>query len=154
MTLSPDIASWLQKNGYDLPLSFSFNAPGQQALIVAARQGRNDVLHYLLAQGADLNAIDAYGNNALWAACYAESADCISTLLNAGIDINYQNPAGATALTYASSSGKHVVVKQLLQAGADPMLTTDDDFSALDLAATLPCLQLLRQAVKAVRQAG
>ncbi|MDO8845683.1 MAG: hypothetical protein Q7U98_13300 [Methylicorpusculum sp.] len=40
------------------------------------------------------------------------------------------------------------VVAQLMQAGANPLLTTQDDFSALDLAASRACLQLLRQTVK------
>jgi thiosulfate/3-mercaptopyruvate sulfurtransferase len=40
-------------------------------------------------------------------------------------------------------------VAQLLRAGANPQLTTQDDFSALDLASTRECLQLLRNAVKA-----
>jgi len=39
----------------------------------------------------------------------------------------------------------------LLEAGADPLLATQDDFSALDLAANRQCLQLLRSAMKAVQ---
>jgi uncharacterized protein len=122
----------------------------EQPLILAAQQGRSDVLGYLLQQGADLSLLDQYGNNALWAACFANASDCIAQLLQAGIDIDYQNPSGSTALIYASSSGRYAVVEQLLQAGADPLLTTQDDFSALDLAANRQCLQLLRYAVKAL----
>lgn len=115
-------------------------------IILACRQGRMDVLDYLVQQGADLRALDRHGNNALWAACYAESSSCIEWLLAAGVDIDYQNPGGATALIYASSSGKHGVVLQLLQAGANPALTTMDDFNALDLAANRECLRLLKPA--------
>jgi len=50
-------------------------------------------------------------------------------------------------LIYASSSGKHAVVNQLLQAGANPLLSTQDDFSALDLAANRECLRLMKQAI-------
>ncbi|MDD2759704.1 MAG: ankyrin repeat domain-containing protein [Methylomonas sp.] len=146
--MNTDTAIWLSTNGFEIQPPVSVNAKGQHALILAAQQGRNDVLECLIAQGADLSVTDLYGNNALWAACFAEASSCISLLLNAGIDIDFQNTTGATALTYASSSGKHQIVSQLLQAGANPLLTTQDDFSALDLASTRQCLKLLRDAVK------
>jgi thiosulfate/3-mercaptopyruvate sulfurtransferase len=53
---------------------------------------------------------------------------------------------------YAASTGKHAVVDQLLASGADPLLTTLDDFSALDMAATIECLHLLRRVEKAGAQ--
>jgi thiosulfate/3-mercaptopyruvate sulfurtransferase len=136
MSITNEITLWLQEN----------EKKTEPLLILAARQGRGDVLNYLLQQNTDLNELDNYGNNALWAACFAESSSCIKQLLDAGIDMDYQNTTGATALTYASSSGKHLVVAQLLQAGANPLLTTLDDFNALDLAANLECLRLLKQA--------
>lgn len=150
MKVKAEIDAWLLAHRLKPEQPFAANGSGHQPLILAAQQGRADVLGYLLQQGADLSVIDAYGNNALWAACFAEATDCIALLLEAGIDIDYQNPSGATALTYSSSSGRHAVVAQLLQAGANPLLTTQDDFSALDLAATRQCLQLLRGAVKAL----
>ncbi|QPK62957.1 ankyrin repeat domain-containing protein [Methylomonas sp. LL1] len=150
MQLHDDISRWLLDNGFDSRLPLTVNNSGKHALILAAQQARDDVLSRLIQQGADLKVLDAYGNNALWAACFAESNACIALLLQAGIDIDYQNPSGASALTYSSSSGKHLVVAQLLQAGANPLLTTQDDFSALDLAASRECLQLMRNAVKAL----
>lgn len=149
MNISEEVSGWFTANGFNAKAPLAANDKGQHALIVAAQQARQDVLTYLLQNGADLNVRDVYGNNALWAACFAESGACIALMIDAGINIDYQNPSGATALTYASSSGKHAVVAQLLQAGANPLLTTQDDFSALDLAASRACLQLLRQAMKA-----
>lgn len=136
MTIAEEIVTWLEQHADQT----------EPVLILAARQGRIEVLDHLLKQGFDIQVLDHYGNNALWAACFAESVTCIERLLNAGIDIDYQNTSGATALTYASSSGKQAVVAQLLQAGANPFLTTQDDFSALELAATRECLRLLKQA--------
>lgn len=149
MKLSEGIADWFSANDFNEQSPLAANGKGQLALIIAAQQARADVLAYLLDNGADLTVLDAYGNNALWAACFAESGACIDLLISAGINVDYQNPSGATALTYAASSGKHSVVEQLLQAGANPLLTTQDDFSALDLASTRACLQLLRQATRA-----
>ena len=148
MNISEDIAGWFTANDFDRQTPLAANGKGQHALIIAAQQARPDLVGYLLENGADLSILDAYGNNALWAACFAECGACIDLLIRAGINIDYQNPSGATALTYAASSGKHTVVAQLLQAGANPLLITQDDFSALDLAASRACLQLLRQAMK------
>jgi uncharacterized protein len=145
----PQFTQWFLDNAFQTPNPLVDKASSRQALILAAQQGRADVVDYLLRLGADTAVTDAYGNNALWAACYSECADCIALLLKANININYQNLTGATALTFAASSGKQAVVKQLLDANANPLLTTQDDFSALDLAANRQCLQLLRAAAKA-----
>lgn len=150
MDINTDIATWLQAQGFQVDQPLLANDKGQQPTILAAQQGNVEVLGYLLQLGADLNQVDLYGNNALWAACFAGSSECIAMLLAAGINIDYQNLTGVTALIYSSSSGKDEVVKQLLQAGANPLLVSQDEFSALDLAATLPCLKLLRSAVKAL----
>jgi len=123
-------------------------------LILACRNGRIDVLNELLQSCTDLNVLDHYGNNALWAACFAESLSCIERLLQADIAIDFQNTSGATSLIYASSSGKHIVVEQLLQAGANPLLATQDDFTALDLAANRECLRLLKQATAQYQSPG
>ncbi|MGR8936065.1 MAG: ankyrin repeat domain-containing protein [Gammaproteobacteria bacterium] len=140
----PLLEKWLCANGFTPGLPLACNAAGDPALVLACRQKRGDIAALLLALGAPLNAVDRYGNNALWAACYAEDPACIAMLLEAGIDIDYRNPAGATALIYVSSSGKHRIVQQLLDAGADSTLKTQDDLTALDLAATVQCLKLLR----------
>lgn len=150
MTDDAQIIAWLQANHFQPEQPELANSNGVAPMILAAQQGRAEVLGYLLQQGVDLNVLDQYGNNALWAACFAGATDCIALLLKAGIAIDYQNPSGATALTYAASSGKQAVVAQLLLAGANPLLSTQDDFSALDLAANRQCLQLLRIAVKAL----
>lgn len=147
MNTPEPILDWLATHGFIADRPCLANAKGQHALIVAAQQGRADIVERLLINEAELNVTDLYGNNALWAACFSESVACIDILLAAGIDIDYQNASGATALTYASSSGRHAIVAHLLQAGANPLLTTQDDFSALDLAANRQCLRLLRDAV-------
>ena len=67
-----------------------------------------------------------------------------SCFYESGINIDNSNDNGATALMYASSTGKVDIVKILLNQGADTRLATDDGFSALDLASSLPVLKLLR----------
>lgn len=140
---SEDITAWLHEHGFQAQ-DLNAKVQGKSSLILAAQQGRAQVLAYLLQQGVDIHVIDAYGNNALWAACFAECLDCIKLLLQAGIAIDYQNSTGATALIYSASSGKSAVVAELINNGANIQLQTQDDFSALDLAANRQCLQLLR----------
>ncbi|MDU0956169.1 MAG: ankyrin repeat domain-containing protein, partial [Bradyrhizobium sp.] len=69
--------------------------------------------------------------------------------VEAGIDLDNRNDNGATALMYASSSGRADVVAHLLAKGADISAETLDGFTALDMAASLECLSLLRHAAKA-----
>ena len=45
---------------------------------------------------------------------------------------------------YAASSGKETMVKMLLDAGADKKIKNPDDFTALDLAATIKIVKMLR----------
>ena len=47
---------------------------------------------------------------------------------------------------YVSSNSKPDLVKLLLEKGANPRLKNFDDFSALDLAASIECLRLLKKA--------
>jgi rhodanese-related sulfurtransferase len=147
--LSLQLAQWLQQHGYagsDLDASAEY---GMTPLMRASKQGDTEIMFGLLQAGASLDATNADGNNALWMACVGESLDAMDTLIRAGIALDHQNDNGATCLMYAASTGKHAVVERLLAAGADPKLKTLDDFSALDMAATLECLHLLRRAGKA-----
>ena len=50
---------------------------------------------------------------------------------------------GATGLVGSA------LVARLLELGADPQLKSQDDFTALDMCASLDCLRLLRQAYAA-----
>ncbi len=92
--------------------------------------------------------LNADGNNALWLACVEKHLALIDLLLDAGIDIDNCNDNGATALMYVASSGRTDVVAHLLARGADIKPETLDGFSALDMAANIDCLNLLRSAHK------
>lgn len=138
------LADWLLREGgnpddANVPL-----ADGTLPLIKACQAGRADLVEALIEAGADLGGLDRFGNDALWAACYNGDPATISALLKAGIDLNRRNPGGATALIYAASAGKTAVVAFLLEAGADPLIETEDDFTALDLAANIEILRLLK----------
>lgn len=114
----------------------------------AAWRGAHHVLDELLALDVPLDATNADGNNALWLACVNGEPGLIRALAARGVPLDHANLTGATALMYAASAGKAEVVATLLALGADPHRRTQDDFSALDMAATLECLRLLRTATR------
>ncbi|MFH1817005.1 MAG: ankyrin repeat domain-containing protein [Pseudomonadota bacterium] len=146
------LAHWLQQHGYPDGDPDAVGEHGMTPLMRASKLGDPETVLELLQAGAALDATNADGNNALWLACVGESLGAMDILIRAGVDLDHQNDNGATCLMYAASTGKHAVVDVLLTAGADPRLTTLDDFSALDMAATIECLRLLRRVEKEMLQ--
>lgn len=144
----PDAAlqRWLSRQGFPPGDVNAVIANETTPLMKASHVGEGDVVHMLIAAGAQPDARNADGNNALWLACVGGHLDLIDMLINAGIDIDNRNDNGATPLMYAASSGKAAVVERLLARGADITPETLDGFTALDLAATVECLALLRRA--------
>ena len=154
LAISPQLANWLQALGYPTDDLDARLDHGITPLMRAARLNETGAVFELLQAGADLNATNVDGNNALWMACVGESAEAMDLLVRAGIDMDHQNDSGATCLMYAASTGKHAAVQRLLDAGADPLLRTQDDFSALDMASTIDCLRLLRTVEKDMQAAS
>lgn len=145
--LPAPLAHWLAEEGFAGPQARGGH--GNSALMHAAWRGRADIVELLLAAGVDLGVCNHDGNNALWMACVANQPALVERLVAAGVAMDHANATGATALMYAASSSKPEIVRTLLRLGANPALRTQDDFSALDMAASLECLRLLRSATPA-----
>lgn len=144
--MSPQLAAFLSDFRFPADNINALQADGCfTPLMRAAKLGRLDIVEELLALGVDLNRLNADGCNALWLACYNGSHAVIERLIAAGINIDQQNGNGASCLMYVSSNSKPDLVKLLLEKGANLNLKNFDDFSALDLAASLECLKLMRQ---------
>jgi ankyrin repeat protein len=142
--LSDEVHAWLVEQGL-APNNINQRFDnGTTALMQACRFGLADTARILLQAGADIDLTNNDGNNALWLACFSGDTTTIQVLIENGIAIDNRNVTGATALIYASSAGKAAIVKQLLDAGADPYIKTQDDFTALDLAASPQTYKLLR----------
>jgi len=142
--LSSQLQAWMHDKGFNPDNVDQLGWNNETALMRAAREGDLVVCEELLAAGASINLKNKDGNNALWLACYNESSDVIELLISHGVDIDNQNDNGATALIYSASAGKTDVVRTLIRAGANPKLSTLDDFSALDVAANIQILRMLR----------
>jgi rhodanese-related sulfurtransferase len=150
--IPPALAAWLQAQGFDARQPGAPAQHGNTPLMHAAWRGAADMVDALLAAGVARDAVNHDGNNALWLACVARDLVLVARLVEAGVAIDHANLTGATALMYAASSSKPEVVRTLLALGADPGVRTQDDYSALDMAASLECLQLLRAASRAAVQ--
>lgn len=146
---APELAQWLSAQGFPADNIHARIANATTPLMHAARLGDLAAVQALLAAGARPDERNADGNTALWLACFADSLPVIDALVAAGADLDNQNDNGATCLMYAASAGKGAIVRRLLDAGADVALRTLDDFSALDMAASLDGLQALRAAERA-----
>jgi rhodanese-related sulfurtransferase len=142
--LPPQLQAWLSASGY--ADARRPGAHGNTPLMHAAWRGNAAAVQDLLDLGVDLHAVNSDGNNALWLACVANDPALVTRLVQAGVPIDHLNATGASCLMYAASSSKPVIVRTLLALGANASLQTQDGFTALDMVASLECLQLLRAA--------
>lgn len=143
IALDPDLQQWLVAQSFPSTGINAVIANATTPLMKASHQGNGKIVRMLIDAGAEVNARNEDGNNALWLACVGGHLQIIDILTDAGIDIDNRNDNGATPLMYAASSGKAGVVERLLANGADVTPETLDGFSALDLAQTIECLELL-----------
>ncbi len=151
MQLSEATSQWMTENGFDPAHPAQTGRHEDTALMAACRNDEENIALDLLrlpAEAVGLNHRNMDGTNALWAAVVANNFFLADNLLAAGIDINNLNDNGASALMYASSAGKTEWVSYLLDMGADTHAETLDGFTALDLAANIDCLRLMRHAVQ------
>ncbi|MFO1276415.1 MAG: ankyrin repeat domain-containing protein [Sphaerotilus natans] len=147
-TVPAALALWLAAEGFDHARPGQPAAHGNTPLMHAAWRGRADLAEALLDLGVAPDAVNHDGNNALWLACVNGDTALVRRLVARGVPLEQANLTGATALMYAASAGKAEVVATLLDLGANPLRRSQDDFSALDMAATVECLRLLRAATR------
>ena len=111
---------------------------GWTALHLAAFYGRPRLVEWLLATGADLEAVAANGmaNRPLHAAIAGQRDPAvIRLLLDAGVEVQAAAASGITPLHLAASRGDQQLVADLIEHGADPAATMDDGRTPADLAA-------------------
>ncbi len=78
---------------------------GFTPLVTAAFAGHVAMVELLIANGADIEAVDDYGDSSVNVAAYAGHVEAIRTLVDLGANPDSPNSQGATALTYAQDRG-------------------------------------------------
>jgi hypothetical protein len=90
---------------------------GGKALLLAAEQGRLELVQQLLAAGANTEAVNERGETAVVVAAGAGHAEVCAALAAAGADVAAAG-GGRAALHAASAAGHEGAVRALLEAGA------------------------------------
>ena len=150
--LSEAVEAFLVAQGFPQDV----NAVGKNQmtpLMQAAHLGPASLVAELLAAGGRVDAMNADGSQPLWLACVGDDPGIVTLIIKAGADLEHKNVNGSTALMYAASAGKAKALAVLLEAGAD-LTYENDGFSALDMAATRECLDLLRAAQRRTKAAS
>ena len=120
----------------DLAQANAFSPDGFPVVALAAFLGNLEIVQYLAAHGADINAAATNGSgyNALTGAVTGGHVAVAQWLLEHGANANYRYPAGYSLLLTAAANGRLDIAKLLLAHGADPHATTSDGKSPLSLA--------------------
>ena len=145
--------------GHDIKASDSIGndkAPGLEytsTLQVAAITGDLELVHTLLAAGADINTVDYNGKTALQAAASRGYLEIVERLLAANADVNAPPDKyyGQTALQTATSRGDLEIVERLLAANADVNASPDKAYgqTALQTAASRGYLEIVERLLAA-----
>ncbi|MGH7837794.1 MAG: ankyrin repeat domain-containing protein [Candidatus Binataceae bacterium] len=114
----------------------SYSADGFTPLALAAFFGQRDVAQWLLANGAEVNAVakNPTGYTALTGAVARGDAEIVRLLVSHGANASHRYGAGYSALHEAAAGGKLEIAKLLLDHGADSSARTDDGQTPLSLA--------------------
>ncbi|MGL4609157.1 MAG: ankyrin repeat domain-containing protein [Trueperaceae bacterium] len=110
------------------------------SLFEVVKSGDVTALETTIAEGADINAQDQYGQTPLmYAASSSSNTDVLNALFKAGANLNAQTSSGWTALMYAARDSQSLdTLLWLMNAAADPSLKNSEGQSAADLARSNP----------------
>ena len=92
---------------------------GETALHIAAARADETWLRFLIAAGADLNALDNAGRTPLYVAVGTRSPDIVKLLAEAGADLNRGDRQGQTPLMRTVLARDLATARVLAEKGAD-----------------------------------
>ncbi len=89
------------------------------ALFYAVENGHDHLIPLLLNAGANIDAVDKFGQTALICAIKKSHAEVAYTLIERGANLDVLDSYGKCALGCAVASDQHDVVRELVHAGCD-----------------------------------
>lgn len=107
-----------------LGIPFLLFVAGCATVYTAARDGDLPTVQALVAQGADVNAVDANGSTALHFAADRGRTEVVRFLLDRGANVNAKSQSGSTPLLFAAKSGSLETIRLLLDRGAEVNVET------------------------------
>jgi len=110
---------------------------GVTALMAAVEKGYEDIINFLLEEGADIEAKNNKGQTALMRAVLVENQSIVDLLLSKGANVNVKDNLGITPLMYAVETENKDIVDLLLSKGANVNAQTDSGRTVLMDAATI-----------------
>ena len=114
---------------------------GKTALHLAATEGRVEILHYLLNDGANVHQKDNAGCTALHRAAEYGHTDIAQCLLENNAVVNCGDNRGNTPLLYTTEYyGNPKLIQLLLEHGANPSYTNCNGYTALYLVNGNDCI--------------
>lgn len=90
---------------------------GRTPLMWAAHSGQVDVIHKLIAEGADVNSADYCHRTAISIAAENGRLEVVELLIDAGADLDRPDITGATPLHWAAWAHQQV---EKVEAGSEP----------------------------------
>ena len=121
---------------------------GVTPLAYAAGFGHMEVLEFLVARGADVNARDPRGLSALHLTAYTGQLQALRFLIAKGADVRAKGPSGMGPLHLAVRESPEIV-RALVEAKADISARNDYGNDALALAVRAGALDVVRALVEA-----
>lgn len=116
----------------------------------AAESGDLGALRRLIAEGADVNAVDVRGRTPAIIAAFARQSEAIRLLAAAGADMNAREGQGYDILTIAAAAGDPALVSLALALGDDPQRASGPyGGSALITAAEHGHIEVVRRLIAA-----
>jgi hypothetical protein len=116
------VGNLVKEISFFLAAGFSVNSrnnTGVPLLNIAARNGKRDVVCYLITAGADVNlTAEDRGTTALIDSVMAQYEDIADDLVKAGTNLDVKDKNGQTALIVAAGGSMEKMVEILLKAGA------------------------------------
>ncbi len=107
---------------------------GMTPLHWAARAGALDCVEYLIAKGADVNALNDNKRPPIVLAAERNEGATILALADAGADLDTQDKKGRSALHRATYEGCAEAAEALLEAGANGTLLNKNGKTAFEIA--------------------
>ena len=110
--------------------------PGQEPTLlgIALRRGHEEMANWLIDKGADIHALEEFGNTPLFMAAGGNCAKTIERLCNLGCDPNTFDSGFETPLTFWGTRCSKETIHALINAGADVNVQNHRNWTPLHCA--------------------